>query len=114
MINLYFTLKLLIPVVIILAVILTIVILAIKRKLDSRFKQNCYECKHYRLFDVASCGGRCRYKCGLKNQIKNDIQDNYDSICGAKIIIKDNIKGLEKNQCKINYSDWSYKIITIC
>ena len=50
----------------------------------------------------------------LKNQIKNDIQDNYDSICGAKIIIKDNIKGLEKNQCKINYSDWSYKIITIC
>ena len=77
MINLYFTLKLLIPVVIILAVILAIVILAIKRKLDSRFKQNCYECKHYRLFDVASCGGRCRYKCSLKNRIDyNNINDD--------------------------------------
>ena len=77
MINLYFTFKLLIPVVIILAVILAIVILAIKRKLDSRFKQNCYECKHYRLFDVASCGGKCRYKCGLKNRIDyNNINDD--------------------------------------
>ena len=93
MINLYFTLKLLIPVVIILAVILAIVILAIKRKLDSRFKQNCYECKHYRLFDVASCGGKCRYKC-----IKKDRYDYCDINDDEKFIKCEDFEQKEREE----------------
>ncbi len=43
----------------------------IKSKLDNKFKQNCYECKNYKLFDVASCGNGCRYKCTIKDRYDN-------------------------------------------
>lgn len=32
------------------------------------FKKNCYKCKHYKLYDVASAGDMCWYKCNLKDE----------------------------------------------
>ena len=64
MLFLYFKLIFLIPLVIFL---LLLFILSIKYKIDVKFKKNCFKCKYYKLHDVSSFGGVCRYKCTLKN-----------------------------------------------
>ena len=64
MLFLYFKLILLIPLILFL---LLLFILSIKYKIDSKFKKNCFKCKYYKLHSVSSFGGRCRYKCTLKN-----------------------------------------------
>ena len=64
MLFLYFKLILLIPLLIFL---LLLFILSIKYKIDSKFKKNCFKCKYYKLHSVSSFGGKCRYKCTLKN-----------------------------------------------
>ena len=67
MVELYFKLKILIPLIIFLSILFFLIILFIKNKIDTKFKKNCFDCKHYKLHDVSSCGGSCRYKCILKN-----------------------------------------------
>jgi len=69
MIKLYFTIKVLVPVAILTLGILFISFVLLKSKLDSIFKKNCYKCKHYNLFDVASVGDGCRYKCSKFDRI---------------------------------------------
>ena len=64
MLFLYFKLILLIPLLIFL---LLLFILSIKYKIDSKFKKNCFKCKYYKLHSVSSFGGKCKYKCTLKN-----------------------------------------------
>ena len=64
MLFLYFKLIFLIPLLISL---LLLFILLIKYKIDTKFKKNCFKCKYYKLHSVSSFGGRCRYKCTLKN-----------------------------------------------
>ena len=64
MLFLYFKLLLLIP---LLLFLLLLFILSIKYKIDSKFKKNCFKCKYYKLHSVSSFGGRCSYKCTLKN-----------------------------------------------
>ena len=64
MLFLYFKLILLIPLFIFL---LLLFILLIKYKIDSKFKKNCFKCKYYKLHSVSSFGGKCKYKCTLKN-----------------------------------------------
>ena len=64
MLFLYFKLIVLIP---LLLFLLLLFILSIKYKIDSKFKKNCFKCKHYKLHSVASFGGVCKYKCSLKN-----------------------------------------------
>ena len=64
MLFLYFKLIVLIP---LLLFLLLLFILSIKYKIDSKFKKNCFNCKYYKLHDVSSFGGICRYKCTLKN-----------------------------------------------
>ena len=64
MLFLYFKLILLIPLILFL---LLLFILSIKYKIDVKFKKNCFKCKYYKLHDVSSFGGVCRYKCTLKN-----------------------------------------------
>ena len=64
MLFLYFKLILLIPLILFL---LLLFILSIKYKIDVKFKKNCFKCKYYKLHSVSSFGGRCRYKCALKN-----------------------------------------------
>ena len=64
MLFLYFKLILLIPLILFL---LLLFILSIKYKIDSKFKKNCFKCKHYKLNSVAPFGGNCKYKCTLKN-----------------------------------------------
>ena len=64
MLFLYFKLILLIPLILFL---LLLFILSIKYKIDSKFKKNCFKCKYYKLHDVSSFGGVCKYKCTLKN-----------------------------------------------
>ena len=64
MLFLYFKLIFLIPLVIFL---LLLFILSIKYKIDSKFKKNCFNCKYYKLHSVSSFGGKCKYKCTLKN-----------------------------------------------
>ena len=68
MIFLYFKLILLIPLLISL---LLLFILSIKYKIDSKFKKNCFKCKYYKLHSVSSFGGKCKYKCTLKNMYCN-------------------------------------------
>ena len=67
MLFLYFKLIFLIPLVIFLLLLLLLFILSIKYKIDVKFKKNCFKCKYYKLHDVSSFGGVCRYKCTLKN-----------------------------------------------
>ena len=64
MLFLYFKLIVLIP---LLLFLLLLFILSIKYKIDSKFKKNCFKCKHYKLHSVSSFGGKCKYKCTLKN-----------------------------------------------
>ena len=64
MLFLYFKLLLLIP---LLLFLLLLFILLIKYKIDTKFKKNCFKCKHYKLDSVTSFGGGCKYKCTLKN-----------------------------------------------
>ena len=67
MIELYFKLKILLPLIILLSILFLLIILSIKYKIDTKFKKNCFKCKYYKLHSVGSCGGNCRYKCTLKN-----------------------------------------------
>ena len=64
MLFLYFKLIVLIP---LLLFLLLLFILSIKYKIDVKFKKNCFKCKYYKLHDISSFGGVCRYKCTLKN-----------------------------------------------
>ena len=64
MLFLYFKLILLIP---LLLFLLLLFILSIKYKIDNKFKKNCFKCKYYKLHSVSSFGGKCKYKCILKN-----------------------------------------------
>ena len=64
MLFLYFKLIVLIP---LLLFLLLLFILSIKYKIDSKFKKNCFKCKHYKLHSVSPFGGSCKYKCTLKN-----------------------------------------------
>ena len=68
MLFLYFKLIVLIP---LLLFLLLLFILSIKYKIDSKFKKNCFKCKHYKLHSVAPFGGSCKYKCTLKNMYCN-------------------------------------------
>ena len=67
MLCLYIKLIVLIPLLIFLLLLFFLFILSIKYKIDSKFKKNCFKCKYYKLHDVSSFGGVCRYKCTLKN-----------------------------------------------
>lgn len=50
----------------------------------------------------------------LKNEADKYIKiDHYDSLCGIKIVISDNIENVRKNECKIIFSDGSTKILSI-
>ena len=60
--------KMLITAALVCLVLLYLLVSAIKYKIDSKFKKNCYNCKHYELFDVASVGDCCRYKCTIKDK----------------------------------------------
>ena len=64
MLCLYIKLLFLIP---LLLFLLLLFILSIKYKIDSKFKKNCFKCKHYKLHSVTPFGGNCKYKCTLKN-----------------------------------------------
>lgn len=81
MIKAYFTLKVIIPIITISTLILVALLLYIKSVLDSKLKQNCFKCKYYKLYDVSSIGGDCRYKCTLKNKCNNNkINDNCNFV----------------------------------
>ena len=67
MIELYFKLKILLPLIIFLSILFLLIILSIKHKIDTKFKKNCFKCKYYELHSVAPFGGVCKYKCTLKN-----------------------------------------------
>ena len=67
----YLSLKSIFLIIIIIINILWILLSVIKYKIDRKYKKNCFECKYYKLHSVASCGGRCRYKCTLKNTYCN-------------------------------------------
>ena len=64
MLFLYFKL---IVLILLLLFLLLLFILSIKYKIDSKFKKNCFKCKHYKLHSVSPFGGSCKYKCTLKN-----------------------------------------------
>ena len=80
-INTYFILKILIPIIVIILLILYIIINNIKFQLNRKLKQDCYKCKNYELFDVISCGDGCRYKCKIKNRYDyHGMNDKYNFV----------------------------------
>lgn len=81
MIKIYFTLKILIPLILIGLLICYIIFRMAKFKLDTKFKKNCYDCKYYNLFDVASSDNSCRYKCNIKNRYDyHSMNDKYNLV----------------------------------
>lgn len=56
----------LIPIIIIACCFICWVVYIIISMFLNKFKKNCYECKHYDLYDVAGAGDMCWYKCDLK------------------------------------------------
>ena len=68
MIELYFKLRILLPIIVFLSILFYLIILIIKHSIDIKFKKNCFNCKDYKLHDVASFGNSCRYKCTLKKR----------------------------------------------
>jgi hypothetical protein len=46
-----------------------VIFIIIKSWFDKKFKRNCFNCIHYNLYNVASVGDGCRYKCDKFNRI---------------------------------------------
>lgn len=64
-------------VVIGLAIIISIITTIIEEIKKNR-KKNCYECKYYKLDDVASCGDCCWYRCTKHNRKDNGVSMNEE------------------------------------
>lgn len=71
----FLDLKDIIFLVILAAIIVISIIYTIIRTILDIGKKNCYECKYYKLDDVASCGDCCWYRC-----IKHNRKDNATSM----------------------------------
>lgn len=57
-----------IPIIIIVIIFIIWLLCIIVSSFLNIFKKNCYECKHYELYNVASVGDMCWYKCNLKDE----------------------------------------------
>ncbi|MBS4894012.1 MAG: hypothetical protein KHZ90_09615 [Veillonella parvula] len=50
----------------------------------------------------------------LKNNCKNYIPPSYyNSLYGVKIVVKNNIENVKRNECKVIFSDGSAKVLTV-
>lgn len=58
--------------------IVFLIVSVIKAWLDSIFKKNCYDCKHYEFYDTCGSGNYCKYKCNKKDRV--DDEDMNSSI----------------------------------
>lgn len=89
MIDFYFKFKLfkeiVIPTFIIIVLLIFAIISFIKFKINKKFKKNCFKCKHYNLFDVASVGNRCRYKCNKLNRMDSHNMNNHYNFIKCKL-----------------------------
>lgn len=59
-------------------VIIFSVIFSIVQEIKKIGKKNCYECKHYKLDNVASCGDCCWYRCIKHNRKDNGVSMNEE------------------------------------
>jgi len=85
MLDMYLKLRILgdfiIPIALILLVVLIFLFLTIKFKIDRKFKKNCFKCKHYKLHNVSSVGGKCTYKCHKFDRTdRHDMNTNYNLV----------------------------------
>ncbi len=79
--KLYFTWKFVIPFVLMLSMLVIGLCNVIKFYINLKFKKNCFECKYYNLYNVASVGNHCTYKCQKFNNInEHKINDKYNFI----------------------------------
>lgn len=76
MIELYIKLRILLPIIVFILILFCLIMLTIKHSIDLKFKKNCFNCKYYKLHDVASVGNSCRYKCTLKNRYDRHNMNN--------------------------------------
>lgn len=58
-----------IPIIIIVIFIFIFIVSLVIELFNKLFKKNCYDCKYYKLDDVAGCGDACWYKCSKNNRI---------------------------------------------
>lgn len=54
------------------------IVIGIINRIKKIGKKNCYKCKHYDLYDVASCGDSYRYKCNKHNRIDDSVSMNEE------------------------------------
>ena len=66
--------------IIIISIILLIIAISIIKIIIEEIKKigkkNCYDCKHYKLDNVASCGDCCWYRCTKHNRKDNGVSMN--------------------------------------
>lgn len=84
MVKFYLTLKIIIPLVIMSTCVLAVLISILKLIWDKKFKQNCYDCKHYHTYDIDSCGGGCTKECRLKNRKDRSMIGNNINLVKCK------------------------------
>lgn len=69
----------LMPIIIITVLFVLWIIVTVVSSLLNLFKKDCYKCKHYDLYDVASAGDLCWYKCDLKEE--RDVGTSMNTKC---------------------------------
>lgn len=67
--EMYFKLKVILPMIAILIVLIYIAVEMVKGFIDSKIKKNCFECKYYILNNFDSVGLGREYKCILKDRV---------------------------------------------
>lgn len=73
-------------------IIISILIYIIKSILN-KFKDNCYKCKHYSLYDVASFGDYCRYRCNKFDRIdEHHMNDSTNYVKCKEFTNKEDVK----------------------
>lgn len=60
---------LIIPILFILTIFIYVIYLIVSAIINRLFKHNCYDCKYYKLDNVAGAGDRCWYKCAKLNRV---------------------------------------------
>lgn len=77
--QMYIGMKIIIPLTIITLIVTYIIYINLKFKFNKKFRQNCFKCKNYNLFNVASAGGWCKYECSKYNRIdEHAMNDKYN------------------------------------
>ena len=78
-VSIFDIIKLVVLFTVLIASAIFIIVCMIQGWYNTKFKNNCFKCKHYYLRDVASAGDCCWYSCKCNKDIndQHSMNDNY-------------------------------------